>query len=376
MSTKKASAPRFNKNSVKEFWPHAAAVVFGVAAIVLVGWFGLPSFSVTYAETATTTPVAWAPPPLDKAAYDTRLLALAHVATSSPWYQAFLMGTTTASTTIARPTWPVIRAYPADGRAILPFNRVVAYYGNFYSKQMGVLGEYPKDVVLAKLASTTAAWRAADPSTPVVPAIEYIDVTAQAAAGKDGKYRARMSDTQIDKALEYAKAVNGIVILDIQVGLSSLPEELPLIQKYLAMPNVHLAVDPEFAMHNGTPPGRVIGTMSADDINFAAQYLANLVRTYNLPPKILVVHRFTLGMVTKVANIKPLPEVQVVMQMDGWGSYLRKTNTYNVVIAPEPVQFTGFKLFYKNDLKEVPPRLMTPQEVLNLTPSPIFIQYQ
>src|SRR5688500_8350026 len=37
--------------------------------------------------------------------------------------------------------WPVKASYPARG-ALLPFNRIVAYYGNFYSTGMGVLGEY------------------------------------------------------------------------------------------------------------------------------------------------------------------------------------------------------------------------------------------
>jgi len=40
------------------------------------------------------------------------------------------------------------------------------------------------------------------------------------------------------------------------------------------------------------------------------------------------------------------------------------------------VQFAGLKIFYKNDLKQEPSRLLTPQEILRLTPSPIFIQYQ
>ena len=129
-------------------------------------------------------------------------------------------------------------------------------------------------------------------------------------------------------------------------------------------------------MRGGSPPGRIIGTLDAKDINWAARYLADLVRKNNLPPKILVIHRFTEGMVTGYKQIEPLPEVQVVMQMDGWGFAAKKINTYNVVIYPEPVQFTGLKLFYKNDLSETPSRMLTPQEILQLIPSPIFIQYQ
>ena len=362
-----------------------ARILLGTAGIAAAAgaFFILPAwFSVSYSSEATSTPAAVKPlQQLDKSAYDTRLLALAHVATSSPWYAGFLSGATTTTigtSTSARtivPLWPARAAYPNYG-ALLPFNRVVAYYGNFYSKQMGVLGEYSEEVVLEKLRAEVAVWEAADPTTPVVPAIEYIDVTAQAAGGKDGKYRLRMPDTQIDKALEMAKKVDGIVILDIQVGLSTVQEEMPHLDKYWAEPAVHLALDPEFAMHGGTPPGRVIGTMSAENINWAAQYLAKIVRDNNLPPKILVIHRFTEEMVTGYKRIEPLPEVQIVVQMDGWGFAAKKINTYNVVVYPEPVQFAGLKIFYKNDLKQEPSRLLTPQEILRLTPSPIFIQYQ
>jgi hypothetical protein len=150
--------------------------------------------------------------------------------------------------------------------------------------------------------------------------------------------------------------------------------EVPLLEKFLKLPQVHLSLDPEFSMKGGERPGTVIGTMDAADINFAAQYLAKLVRDNNLPPKMLVIHRFTSDMLTNYQNIKPLPEVQIVMDMDGFGSAAKKMNTYLRTIMPEPIQFTGFKLFYKNDARA--DHLMTPEEVLKLTPSPSYIQYQ
>ena len=139
---------------------------------------------------------------------------------------------------------------------------------------------------------------------------------------------------------------------------------------------MYLAIDPEFSMKYGQRPGTVIGTFDAKDINFAAEYLAGLVRANQLPPKILVVHRFTYDMVTNTKDITPLPEVEVVMDMDGWGEPARKFNTYNVVINAFPVQFTGIKLFYHADLKPPSTRLLTMEEVLGLTPAPIYIQYQ
>jgi hypothetical protein len=315
------------------------------------------------------------PPVLDKRAYDIKLLEMANATTtiSTTTLEAFESTTTATS---SRPLWPVKTVYPNYG-ALLPFDRIVAYYGNFLSKGMGVLGEYPTDEMLAKLEGEVAKWQAADPSTPVIPAIHYIAVTAQGTAGRDGTYRARMSDSQIDHAVDLANQIHGIVFLDIQVGLSDLRSEIPELRKYLAMPQVHLAIDPEFAMQkSGMPPGTVVGTFDAKDINYAAQYLAELVREYKLPPKILIVHRYTNAMVTNYQNIQPLPEVQIVMDMDGWGSPAKKLNTYAAYIQSQPVQFTGFKLFYKNDIKPPSTRMLTPEELLQLKPQPVYIQYQ
>jgi hypothetical protein len=147
----------------------------------------------------------------------------------------------------------------------------------------------------------------------------------------------------------------------------------------LSMPNVHLGIDPEFAMNGkgGARPGSVIGTMDAKDINWVSNYLAELVRKNNLPPKIFMIHRFTKGMVTNYKDIVLRPETQIVIDMDGWGPPELKKGTYRHWVVNEPVQFTGFKLFYVNDteksgLKE----LMTRESLLGLRPKPIYIQYQ
>jgi hypothetical protein len=296
-------------------------------------------------------------PPLDTAAYNRKMKEIAN-------------GDTTGA-------WPVKNLpYPLPG-AILPFKRVVAYYGNLYSKKMGALGEYAPKEMLDRLYREVAKWEKADPKTPVQPALHYIAVVAQGDPGKDGKYRFRMPKKQIDSVLAISRMrKNMIVFLDIQVSLSRIQDELPLLEEYLKMPNVHLGIDPEFSMKGGQRPGTKIGTYDAADVNYCARYLAKLVKENNLPPKIFVVHRFTKKMVTNAQNIKPLPEVQIVMHMDGWGEPDLKFGTYRHFIRSEPVQFTGFKLFYKNDLKKAPHRMMTPEELLKLWPQPIYIQYQ
>jgi hypothetical protein len=386
MSAKKKS-PHLIRDSISL----SAAFLFMGGGVFAVANYTLPTFSeVSYIQELATPsePIVPHIPPLDKHAYDTKLLSLAHVATSSPWYQAFLHGTTTlkADASVGSPTstsvgatpglWPVRASYPGDSRALLPFNRIIAYYGNFYSRAMGALGEYEPQEMLARLTAAADEWRAADPTTPVIPAIHYIVTVAQASSGEDGKYRARMPDAEVEKALALAEQINGILFLDMQVGLSDVESEVPVYEEYLKLPQVHLGLDPEFSMQeSGMPPGTVIGTVNAQDINYTAGYLASLVKKHDLPPKILVVHRFTRGMVQDYQDIEPLPEVQVVIDMDGWGPQAKKIGTYNQVIYPEPVQFTGFKLFYKNDTKDGTP-LLSPVQVLELTPAPSYIQYQ
>ncbi|RYZ21241.1 MAG: hypothetical protein EOO16_13840 [Chitinophagaceae bacterium] len=275
--------------------------------------------------------------------------------------------------------WPVKGApYPLPG-AILPFYRPIAYYGNLYSNKMGALGKWPKAQMIPNLLAEVKKWNEADTVIKSIPCLHYIAVTAQGAPGKDGKWRYRMPLHQIDTILNWAKEINAIVFIDVQIGLSTLQDEIPLFEKYLSLPNVHLGIDPEFAMlgKGGKKPGSVIGTVDAADVNYVSGYLADIVRKNNLPPKMFMVHRFTKGMVTNYQNIKLRPEVQVVMDMDGWGPPDLKKGTYRYWINEQPVQFTGFKLFYVNDTeKSGQKEMMSREQVLGLKPMPVYIQYQ
>ncbi len=270
--------------------------------------------------------------------------------------------------------WPVKTQEPLPG-SILPTRRIVAFYGTPLSKRMGILGELPPDQMLARFDKEIAAWQKADPSHPVLPAFHLIAVVAQGNPGKDGKYRMRMTDSLVNLVYSWAQKKHALLFLDVQVGKSTVQEELPRLVPFLQRPDVMLGIDPEFSMKFGDPPGRKIGTMSSADVNYAINLLSGLVKQYNLPPKILVVHRFTRNMLTNSKGIKLDPRVQVVIDMDGWGQPWLKYDSYRAYVEAEPVQFTGFKLFYHNDTKKGDP-LLTPPEVLMLNPKPLYIQYQ
>ena len=271
--------------------------------------------------------------------------------------------------------WPVKCPEPLPG-SILPRKRIVAYYGNPLSKRMGALGEFPKDEMIRRLKSEVARWEKADPSVPVQPALHLIAVVAQGEPGKAGKYRMIMPDRIIEDVYGWAKQAGAIMFIDVQTGHDDIRTILPRFEWILKNPDVHLGIDPEFNLiASKKKPGTKIGTYDAADINYVSGYLRELVKRYNLPPKVLTVHRFTRNGVTNAQNIVLRPEVQMVMHMDGWGAPWLKRDSYKDYIVSEPVQYTGFKLFYHNDTKKGDP-LMTPQDVLKLLPEPVYIQYQ
>lgn len=274
-----------------------------------------------------------------------------------------------------RKGWPANSPDPLPG-SILPEKRIVAYYGNPLSKRMGALGEYPKEEMLARLRREVARWEAADRSHSVQPALHLVAVVAQESPGREGQYRMVMPDQLVKRVYGWAKEADALLFLDIQSGHDNIRTLLPRFERLLANPDVHLGIDPEFNLiASRARPGTRIGSYDASDINFVSAYLADLVKRYNLPPKVLVVHRFTQNGVTNFRRIILRPQVQIVINMDGWGPPLLKRDTYRSYVVSEPVQFTGFKLFYHNDTKKGHP-LLTPRDLLRLNPRPLYIQYQ
>jgi hypothetical protein len=269
----------------------------------------------------------------------------------------------------ARDTFPTPPA-PLPG-SVLPGCRIVAFYGNPLSNRMGIMGSLPPDKMLAKLDSQAHTFEVADTATPVIRALELITPVAQGSPGPKGLWRQRMADTLIDRIARLAEAHSHLFILDVQVGKSTVATELEPLVQFLKRPYVHLALDPEFSMKGSEPPGKKIGTMDAADVNVAIDLLARLVDENHLPPKVLIVHRFTQRMLTNHEKIRRDPRVQVVINMDGFGPPSLKLGSYQAYVYDRPVQYYGIKLFYKNDKP-----LFSASDVLRLNPIPQYIQYQ
>jgi hypothetical protein len=264
---------------------------------------------------------------------------------------------------------PVVRA-PADA-ALLPEHRIVLFYGHPHDPAMGIVGEHEIEDLAEILREEAANYAAADPSRPVIPALEVIATVAQRVPGSDGTYILDTDTKTLTTYIDFAAEQGMVVVLDLQIGRGTVAGEIEKVRELLARPNVHLAIDPEFAVAEGQIPGEYIGSISAEDITYAQKVLAEISATHGIPPKLLIVHQFREDMIQGKEQLAPIPGVQLVIDADGYGAPELKTAVYNFLVRDEPVEFAGVKLFYGQDVP-----LMTPQEILALVPAPDVIIYQ
>jgi hypothetical protein len=216
-----------------------------------------------------------------------------------------------------------------------------------------------------------ADYAAADPSRPVIPAFELIATVAQRVPGADGTYILDTDHETLKTYIDYAADHDMLVFLDLQIGRGTVPDEIEKVRDLLALPNVHLALDPEFAVAEGEIPGEYIGSVPAESIAYAQKTLADISAEAGIPPKVLIVHQFREDMIQDKQTLAPYPGVQLVIDADGYGAPELKTAVYNFLVRDEPIEFAGVKIFFKQDVP-----LLDPQEILALVPPPDVIIYQ
>jgi hypothetical protein len=117
-------------------------------------------------------------------------------------------------------------------------------------------------------------------------------------------------------------------------------------------------------------PGRSIGSITAETVNEISDILQRFVIEHGLPQKVLIVHQFQIAMVRDRALIEDPPGIAVMFHVDGQGPVGAKYETYDVLSVSPPF-FNGFKVFFDEDS-----RVMTPTEVVELDPSPVYVSYQ
>ncbi len=273
-------------------------------------------------------------------------------------------------------SWAIARPAPArppssTRASIFDGAQVVSLYGHPGVPFMGALGKYSAAGAAAEVARVAATYDRLNGARDVIPALHLIASVAQAHAG-DGTYLGRMSLDAVQEYADVTAARGQLLFLDIQVGWGDPLAEVRRYEPILRQPNVHVALDPEFATRSdGEAPGQAIGSLTAAEINAVQAYLATLPGKYGIPRKVLVVHQFRVDMIVDPMNIASVDEVDLVIDMDGFGPQGQKLAGYERFANSSYAEFAGFKLFYQWDTP-----LFTPAEIQALTPPPDYVIYQ
>lgn len=241
----------------------------------------------------------------------------------------------------------------------------VTYYGRPGVEVMGILGEFSIEELTPKLAEQTAAYDEANgEEMGAEAAFHLVYGMATKGPGDDGTHLLFLSDEVVMSYIEAAAANDMSVILDIQIGNMTPSDALAVGLPYLEYPNVHLALDPEFAMSHPDQerPGNPVGFVTTSQVNEAQALMQQYMRDNKISGRrILIVHQFMERMI--VNDGRPLDrvyKVDLTLTADGFGGPWPKISKYNTFMNPQ-VEFTGFKLFYRWDEP-----LMTEREVLGI----------
>lgn len=247
---------------------------------------------------------------------------------------------------------------------------IVAHYGTGSTHRMGIAGEGTATEAAARVAAEAERW-STEAGINAVPAFDYIATVAQPRPGEDGNYSLPTDHEDAWRYLEAIREVDGFMILDFQPGRSTFLRDVKRFEEFMAEPDVGIALDAEWRMQGNGVPGKVIGKVSAAEINEVSAYLAEIVRENDLPQKIFMLHKFTNRMIIGEADLVGHDELAMVMHIDGFGHPNTKIGVYNNLHPALPFR-GGFKLFIDEDT-----RVMSPTEVMTLlgTP-PVMITYQ
>jgi hypothetical protein len=235
-----------------------------------------------------------------------------------------------------------------------------------------VLGEQDPAAAAARAQQLAAQYQALV-AEPVVPTFEIIATIADAEAGPDGNYSRELSVAELEPWVDAAEAAGLFVVLDLQPGRTDFLTQARQYEELLARPHVGLALDPEWRLAPDQVHLRQIGSVSVDEVNAVAAWLAELTRTHRLPQKLLVLHQFASRMIAGRERLDLThPQLAVVLHVDGQGTQPAKAGTWAALRQDAPPGlWWGWKNFLDEDLP-----VLTPEQTVQVQPLPDLITYQ
>ena len=238
------------------------------------------------------------------------------------------------------------------GRRTSPYYKTtwLTYYGRPNVPIMGILGEYTLDQLTPLLRAQARAYDDANgPELDVTPAYHLVYGMATRASGRDGSHLVFLGEDTTMVYIERAAEEDFEVILDVQIGALSPVDAMSLAFPMLQHDNVHLGLDPEFAMShpNQYIPGAPPGFVTAQQVNeVQAAMQAYMEENKIKGERVLLLHQFLATMIVNKEELDySYDKIALTISVDGWGPPDGKIVKYNRFIA-ESAKYSAFKLFY------------------------------
>ncbi len=262
---------------------------------------------------------------------------------------------------------------PGGGTTLFPDRRIIAFYGSPVTFRLGLLGEQNPQATIDRLAPVVDSYRIGDET--LIPGFELIATVADSAAGDDGNYSKELDPEALREWIDVAVANDVYVIIDLQPGRTDFLTQAKIYEEYLRLPNVGLALDPEWRIGPDDVHLVKVGSVDAAEVNEVVDYLVDLVREEHLPQKALVLHQFQTAMITNRELIRTPPELAVVVHVDGQGPLGTKYGTYDTMlgdpIGPDQNLWWGWKNFLDEDTP-----MATPEQTNAVDPLPVIVTFQ
>jgi hypothetical protein len=260
---------------------------------------------------------------------------------------------------------------PGGGQVLFPAHRLVAMYGHPGAPALGALGEQDLPASIARVRRFAALYQPLS-KVPVIPTFEIIASVAQGSSN-GGTYSYLTPVADIRPWVTRAEKAGLYVVLDLQPGRANFLTQAKFYRRLLKLPDVGLALDPEWKLGPHQLPLKQIGSVSITEVNSVVNWLAALTQRYHLPQKLLVLHQFRLSMIRDEQDLNTRhDDLAIVIHMDGQGTPSEKEQTWDAVLgaAPHGVHF-GWKDFL---VKDHP--MLTPSQTMARSPQPVMISYQ
>jgi len=269
------------------------------------------------------------------------------------------------------PTEAEYIAFNTREESLLLNNYILAFYGHPLSRGMGIIGRYPKPVLLERLNALAAEYSEIAGGRNVITAfyIIYGTVHPDASIGI-------INHDVLREWIHFALENDMLIFIDHQMGRYTPEASLRSMFPWLHYPNVHLAIDPEWRTLR---PLIEIGHVTADELNHLQGIMEDYLRENNLPgERFLVIHQFNHVMIRNRPDVRAdFRRVRLVHCASGIGTPQMKRDLYTFTTRATNIPVNGFKLWFDFGFvghTDIP--LMTPQEVFGLWPRPYIVMYQ